>query len=62
MELRNEVLKVTRAFSHRLTSAPESRKIEFARSMIDRIKTIENKIPTIDLTGEKAYFNKILGE
>ncbi|HOB85536.1 MAG TPA: GSCFA domain-containing protein [Bacteroidales bacterium] len=62
VELRNEVLKVTRAFSHRLTSAPESRKIEFARSMIDRIKTIENKIPTIDLTGEKAYFNKILGE
>jgi hypothetical protein len=61
-ELRNEVIKVTQACSHRLTSALERKKREFALSMIERIKIIENKIPAVDLTTEKAYFNKILGE
>ena len=61
-ELRNEVVKVTRACSHRLTSALESKKREFATSMIEKIKNIENKISAVDLTMEKAYFNKILGE
>ncbi len=62
VELRNEVIKVTRACSHRLTSALERKKKEFARSMIERISNIEDKIPTVDLTAEKAYFSKILGE
>jgi hypothetical protein len=61
-ELRNEVIKVTRAYSHRLTSALERKKREFAVSMIERIKIIENKIPTVDLTTEKDYFKRILGE
>ncbi len=62
VELRNEVIKITRAFSHRLTSALESRKKEFARSMIERIRNIENKIPVIDLAAEEAYFSKLLEE
>jgi len=62
VELRNEVIKVTRACSHRLTSALERKKKEFARSMIERISKIEDKIPTVDLKAEKAYFSKILGE
>ena len=60
-ELRNDVIKVTKACSHRLTSTLERKKREFAASMIERIKIIENKIPAIDLTMEKAYFNTILG-
>jgi hypothetical protein len=62
VELRNEVVKVTRACSHRLTSGLESKKKEFARSMIERIRIIENKIPVIDLTAEEAYFSKLLEE
>ncbi len=62
VELRNEVMKVTRAFNHRLTGALERKKKEFAVSMIERIRNIEDKIPTIDLTAEKAWFSKILGE
>lgn len=62
VEMRNEVLKVTRACSHRLTSMLEGKKKEFARSMMERINTIENKIPAIDFIAEKSYFNKILGE
>jgi len=62
VELRNEVIKVTRACSHRLTSALERKKKEFARSMIERISKIEDKIPTVDLKAEKAHFSKILGE
>lgn len=61
-ELRNEVIKVTKACSHRLTSALERKKKEFATSMIERINILEKKIPGVDLTIEKAYFIKILGD
>jgi hypothetical protein len=61
-ELRNEVIKVTKACSHRLTSAIGRKKREFATSMIERINILEKKIPGVDLTMEKAYFNNILGE
>ena len=61
-ELRNEVMKVTKACSHRLTSALERKKRQFVVSMIERINLLEKKIPGVDLTMEKAYFNNILGE
>ncbi|HBE41595.1 MAG TPA: GSCFA domain protein [Bacteroidales bacterium] len=59
VELRNEVIRVTRAFSHRLANSSERNKKEFARTMLERIKVIEGKIPSIDLSPERSYFKKI---
>ena len=60
VELRNEVVKITKAFNHRLTGGSEKKKKEFAESMLSRITVIENKNPSIDLSEEKGYFLKIL--
>jgi len=60
MELWNEVVRITKAFNHRLTGGSEMKKLEFAGSMLDRIASIEHKIPSIDLSEEKDYFSKIL--
>jgi hypothetical protein len=60
MELWNEVVRITKAFNHRLTGGSEMKKKEFSGSMLDHIAVIENKIPSIDLSEEKDYFTKIL--
>ena len=57
-ELRNEIIKITRASGHRLTSQVESKRKEFAVAMLQRIRAIENKMATIDLSEEKLYFKK----
>ena len=58
-ELRNEVIKITKAFNHRLISAVESKKKEFANTMLNRINELTNKIPSLDMSAERSYFNKI---
>jgi hypothetical protein len=60
MELWNEVVKITKAFNHRLAGASEMKKKEFAESMLRRITIIKNKIPSLDLSQEKSYFSEIL--
>lgn len=62
IELQNEVIKITKACRHRFTISSGKKKKEFAGSMLDKIKIIENKIPSIDFSVEKSYFVKILEE
>ncbi|NLN31026.1 MAG: GSCFA domain-containing protein [Bacteroidales bacterium] len=58
-ELRNEVLKITRALGHRPGSTPAGRKKEFAKGMLEKIRVVENKIPGIDMQKERSYFQKL---
>jgi len=58
-ELRNEIIKITRAFGHRLVSRVESKRKEFADTMLLKISAIEKKIKSVDLTEEKLYFEKL---
>jgi hypothetical protein len=60
VELRNEVVKITKAFNHRLSVGSEIKNREFAESMLRRITSVENKIPALDLSEEKIYFRNIL--
>ncbi len=57
--LRNEALKITRAYGHRPGGTSPDRKKEFARGMLERIQLMENKIPGIDMQEEKIYFQKL---
>ena len=59
-ELRNEVVKITKSFSHKLSGGSETKKKEFAESMLMRISSVEAKIPSLDLSEVKSYFRKIL--
>jgi len=43
MELWNEVVRITKAFNHRLTGGSEMKKLEFAGSMLDRIASMSTK-------------------
>lgn len=60
MVLWNEVVKITKAFNHRLTGGSGTKKKEFSELMLKRIAIIEDKIPQTDLSEEKKYFLKIL--
>ncbi|HCI55994.1 MAG TPA: GSCFA domain-containing protein [Bacteroidales bacterium] len=56
----NEVMEIVKASKHRLLSpAGESAK-KFSINILDRISAIEKKIPGIDFTGEKEYFNSLI--
>lgn len=61
IELRNEVVRITRAFNHRLSGTSERRQKEFASLMLDKINALGKKIPSLDLSAERSYFNKIAG-
>jgi len=60
IEIRHEIIKITKACRHRLTGAADRKKKEFAALMLDKIQSVERKIPSVDFSFEKSYFKEIL--
>ena len=55
-----EVVKISKAVSHRLQSdSPDSRK-KFAAGMLEKIESIMIKYPFINLSNEEEYFSELL--
>jgi hypothetical protein len=55
-----EVDGITKAMSHRIQSGSEKEIIKFTRSMLARIRAVEEKLPGISFDREKSYFNDLL--
>jgi hypothetical protein len=55
----NEVVKITKAYHHRINNDSDLKMKDFAGSILKKISEIELKVPTIDLSREKNYFLKM---
>lgn len=60
MKIWNEVVKITKACSHRLTTDSEKKIKIFAEVMLNQISDTENKEPFLDLSAERKYFRKLM--
>jgi hypothetical protein len=59
LNIRNEVVKITKACNHRFNNeSAQNRKI-FAEKMLKQISEIENKVPAIDFSAERKYFRTL---
>jgi hypothetical protein len=56
----NEVLKITKAASHRMKADTGFRKREFAEKMLKKISEIEKSVSSISLSSERNYFQSLL--
>jgi hypothetical protein len=56
----NEVVKISKACQHRIKSDSPSKINEFADNMLKQIADIEAKVPSIDLSVEKRYFQNLI--
>ena len=56
----NEALKITKARTHRFNTDNISKKMDFARNMLNHISQIEKKGSLIDFSKERSYFLDLL--
>jgi hypothetical protein len=54
-----EVVKITKAFNHRINTDSVNKQKYFAEQVLKQISAIKIKIPTIDLSREEDYFLKM---
>jgi hypothetical protein len=59
IELRNEVIKITKALDHKLTGTSERKKKDFALAVLEKISKIESKLTMVDFSSEKSFFTGI---
>jgi hypothetical protein len=62
VSLWKEVQRITKARNHRLLSASQSGRREFANEILEKISAIEKKIPGIDLVNERLYFHDLISD
>jgi hypothetical protein len=60
MNLWNEVVKITKACKHRFHTDSSLKIKNFAVQMIKEISDIESRVPSIDLSHERNYFQNLL--
>lgn len=60
MNIWNEVVKITKACTHRLNAGFGFKINSFAERMLQQISDIEGKVPLIDLSHERNYFLNLL--
>jgi hypothetical protein len=56
LNIRDEIVKITKACNHRLDSGSEKNIRKFAENMLNLISRAESKVPSIDFTAERNYF------
>jgi hypothetical protein len=56
----NEVVRVTKACRHLIKNESPAMVKVFAQNMLNQISVIENRVPQIDFSPEKAYFQNLL--
>jgi hypothetical protein len=54
-----EVVKITKAFNHRINTNSKSKRVYFAERVLKQISDIKIKVPNIDLSREEDYFLKM---
>lgn len=62
MNIWNEVVKITKACSHRFNTDSTSKKKSFAEQMLKKISEIEINVPAVNLSFEHSYFLTMLNE
>lgn len=62
IELRNEVIKITKALDHKFKNTSERKKKEFALSLLEKIRKIESKLAMVDFSSEKSFFTDICSQ
>jgi hypothetical protein len=60
IELRNEVIKITKAINHRFKSDRGLNVLPFAEQMLRQISEAEAKLPYTDFSAERNYFLNLL--
>ncbi|TAL71169.1 MAG: GSCFA domain protein [Bacteroidetes bacterium] len=55
-----EIVKITKACSHRFNNGPDINKQNFAKQILKQISEIESKISGIDFSDQRNYFHKML--
>jgi hypothetical protein len=60
MNIRDEVVRITKACNHRLNTDSERKIKSFAEVMLNQISDIENKEPLLDLSVERKYFRNLM--
>jgi hypothetical protein len=60
MNIWNEVVKITKACTHRLNAGSGFKINSFAERMLQQISDIEGKVPVINLSHERNYFLNLL--
>ncbi len=61
LDLYNEVLKIQKASTHRISKNSDTGIKDFVSGMQKKISDIESKAPEIDFSVEKKYFQDLLG-
>lgn len=59
IRLWNEVLKISRAFTHRFNTDSEVKRSYFAEQILKRISDLKTRVPNIDFSREEDYFLKM---
>lgn len=59
VNLQNEILKINRAFNHRLISGSLVKRKAFAEKMLKQISELQSRYDFFDFTQETEYFQKI---
>jgi hypothetical protein len=54
-----EVVKITKAFNHRINTNSGSKRVNFAERVLKQISDIKIRVPNIDLSREEDYFLKM---
>jgi hypothetical protein len=60
INLWNEIVKITKACNHRFNTDSVIKKELFAQRMLTQISDIEIRIPSIDFSSEKFYFQSLM--
>jgi hypothetical protein len=60
IKLWSEILKITKARSHRFLTDSNTKKRDFALKILSMISEIGKKLPSINFSDEKRYFNDLL--
>lgn len=60
LSLYREVIKITRAVSHKIMTDSPGQKKKFAGDMLKRIESVKEKNPAVNLEYEKKYFSDLL--
>jgi hypothetical protein len=55
-----EIVKISKACSHRFNNTSDATKNSFAGRMLELISEVERKVPFIDFSGEKNYFKSLI--
>jgi hypothetical protein len=62
MNLWNECVKISKARQHRFNSESSANSLKFAEKMIRHINELEEKLPEIDLSADRIYFQSLPGK